>query len=109
MEDGRFLLPVAIGIAIAAGANIIDHWDDFKRGSGQGLGELIGRRKQPQIPMTMNTITESDLLGNQRREFRQKMPDMSSGRTASWICAIGGLQCGTPSMFAEKLAAVIYL
>jgi hypothetical protein len=31
-----FLLPVGIGIAIAAGANIIDHWDDFKEGLAKG-------------------------------------------------------------------------
>jgi hypothetical protein len=58
--------------------------------------------------MTMNTITESDLLEINGGNFA-KDAGYVIGATASWICAIGGLQCGTPSMFAEKLAAVIYL
>jgi hypothetical protein len=31
-----FLIPVLIGITIAAGTNIIDHWDDFKAGLAKG-------------------------------------------------------------------------
>jgi len=31
-----FLIPVLVGITIAAGANIIDHWDDFKAGLAAG-------------------------------------------------------------------------
>jgi hypothetical protein len=56
----------------------------------------------------MNTITESDLLVINGGNFAHDAGYVI-GATASWICAIGGLQCGMPGMFAEKVAAIIYL
>jgi hypothetical protein len=58
--------------------------------------------------MTMNTITESDLLAISGGNFAHDAGYVI-GATASWICAIGGLQCGMPGMFAEKVSAIIYL
>jgi hypothetical protein len=31
-----FLIPVLIGLTIAAGTNIINNWDDFKAGLAEG-------------------------------------------------------------------------
>jgi hypothetical protein len=38
-QGGGFFIPLLIGLGIAAGASIINDWDNFKRGL-QGLPEM---------------------------------------------------------------------
>jgi len=54
----------------------------------------------------MNTIMESDLLAISGGNFANDA-GYFIGATASWLCAAGGLPCGMPGLFAEKVAMLI--
>jgi hypothetical protein len=57
--------------------------------------------------MTMNTITESDLLAINGGNFASDAGYVI-GWTASWLSAIGSAQVN-PGVFAQKVAEHIYL